>query len=58
MLRVRRYKENIMKDNRVSTNQQAQEKQPQERPLVKWFWRLVKVFNLVTNIANMFEGGE
>ncbi|EGQ7942347.1 TPA: hypothetical protein RI762_003252 [Vibrio cholerae] len=47
-----------MKDNRVSTNQQAQEKQPQERPLVKWFWRLVKVFNLVTNIANMFEGGE
>lgn len=50
--------ENIMKNNRVSTNQQAQENHPQEKPLVKWFWRLVRVFNIITNLINWLEGGE
>ncbi|EOX4083474.1 hypothetical protein ACM65P_004589 [Vibrio alginolyticus] len=47
-----------MKNNRVSTNQQAQENHPQEKPLVKWFWRLVRVFNFTINLINWFEGGE
>ncbi|MGF1909642.1 hypothetical protein L4C38_09385 [Vibrio kasasachensis] len=47
-----------MKIDSVNTDQQAQEKQTLKTRLYKWFWRIVRLGNLICSVVEFLEGGE